>query len=636
MITHSYRLTTWWVGILLALIVCAAAPAYANEIGQYTPVDCPETIANLPALVECGEVTVPLFHEDPTRGTIRLGVFRLPSTSSNPAPDPLVMLQGGPGGSVEILVVVGTLFNSLYAERDLVFIEQRGNRYSTPALTCDTYSRLLAEAYQQNLDAEAYLAAEREAINLCLAEFAAAGIDLSAFDSYENARDIPMVVLDALGYEAYNLYGVSYGSLLAQHVMEIAPRGLRSVILDAVVPRDVDFNTEAINFGWRSFALLADACAADETCNTQAPNLESTLLDLIERLDAQPADITITNPATGETFDVKLNGSRLAIAVFNSLYTTPGLRALPTQLTTTTQDGSFDWAAQTLSSLIDSANLSMGMNLAVNCSEREYTSAEQPIDPNVPVVFAQALLMEQPDLPAVCNLLNVPRLPEEALTPASAPIPTLLLSGEFDPITPPVYGERVVQTLPQALHVTFPGVAHGAVLSGLPCPLRIVDTFLQTASTDLDTTCTATMRLNFARMVDLTEYAIGSVTFLGPEGWAEIEKGVYTDLETNFLLVDVVEGQVLDERIDEFLNEISDGLSSGAAEIVSRETLPLGDFAWEVLRVNVNAADLGIVFIGTQSDTETFLFLVQAALPDVDGLVEGLVFPMLQSFTVVE
>jgi pimeloyl-ACP methyl ester carboxylesterase len=620
--------------LLLALLAAVSGSVLAEQIGQYTSIGCPEELADIEGL-ECGEVTVPLYHEDPARGTIRLGVFRLPALGERPTADPLVFLQGGPGGSVDVLIFISSGLNSLRAARDFVYIEQRGNRYSTPALNCPAYSRIMAEA-SQAVDVEAFRAFESEATRICLEEFNAAGVDLAAFDSYENARDIPMVVLDGLGYETYNLYGISYGSLLAQHVMEVAPRGLRSVILDAVVPRGIDFNEQVANFGWRSFSLLAAACAADDTCNSQAPNLENTLLSLIERLDAAPADITITNPSTGETFAIKLNGSRLATAIFSEMYASAGLRRLPNNLTKAAQDGSFEWAAQTLSQLLDSNATSMGMNIAVNCSERDYVEAEAPVDPNVPAVFAQALLAESTDMVVICSLVNVPRLPEDAANPASAPIPTLLLSGNFDPITPPAYGERVLQTLPQALHVTFPGLSHGVLVSGDACAQAISQAFLETTRTDLDLSCVSDTGLRFLRAINLTEYRVGDATFLGPDGWLKLEENAYTDLENSFLLVEKTEGRSLSANLEEFLSQVSEGLSSGDTEIIFQDRLPVGSFEWEVVLVNINTAEISLILAGTESATDTYLIFLQTTLGDAEMFFETLMLPLLQSFRLTE
>ncbi len=613
--------------IVCLLGVMPIVSAQAPSVGTYTPTDCPEAFADLP--VECGEVTVPLYHDDPARGTIQLAVFRMRATGDSPAADPLVMLQGGPGGSVNTLVLVaasGTL-KDLLADRDLVFIEQRGNLYSRPSLVCPTYTRIYAEGLQ-SVGLEALENAEREAINACLTEFSAAGVDLGAFDSYENARDIPVVVLDALGYSAYNLYGVSYGSLLAQHVMEVASRGLNSVILDAVVPRGVDPDEQSVNHAWRALSLLLQACAVDETCRSQYPDLQTQLFDLIERLNQTPVDINIVNPSTGEEFTIKLNGSRLAVALFNSLYDTGGLRRIPGYISASAANGDFQWAADTLGALLDSS-FSIGMQLAVNCAERDSADARQTVDPSVPTVFAQALQQEQTGLSVACSLMNVPLLPDEARTPADTPIPTLLMSGEFDPITPPAYGDIVVRQLPEATHVVFPGTAHGALFA--TCPQSIARAFLQDPSATLDTSCTQEMGLTFAKTYELVEYTLDNVTFLAPKDWVEVESGVYTDSES-IIAVRVTEGRTLQAELDSLLDELKDGIESGAAEIIVQRQEKLGNFEWQILQVDIAGAGISLIAVGAESDTQTYLVQLQTSLEQVDSLAEDVLIPLMKAF----
>ena len=68
------------------------------------------------------------------------------------------------------------------------------------------------------------------------------GVDFTAFTSKQNAADMYSVA-DALGYDQFNYFGVSYGTLLGQYVMDQAkdhPGMLRSVILDSVVPINFD------------------------------------------------------------------------------------------------------------------------------------------------------------------------------------------------------------------------------------------------------------------------------------------------------------------------------------------------------------------------------------------------------------
>jgi pimeloyl-ACP methyl ester carboxylesterase len=76
--------------------------------------------------VACGYLTVPEQHSQPAGPTIELGVVILKSTGASPRPDPLVMAQGGPGGSTIHTYTTLLLNSPLRRERDIVLFDQRG------------------------------------------------------------------------------------------------------------------------------------------------------------------------------------------------------------------------------------------------------------------------------------------------------------------------------------------------------------------------------------------------------------------------------------------------------------------------------------------------------------------------------
>jgi pimeloyl-ACP methyl ester carboxylesterase len=88
-----------------------------------------------------------------------------------------------------------------------------------------------------------------------------------------------------------------------------------------------------------------------------------------------------------------------------------------------------------------------------------------------------------------------PRGPVDAdfMQPLHSSVPALLLSGEFDPATPPAYGARAAAGFSQGLHLVIPGQGHGQ--ERLPCVQRIVRRFLDAGTiAGLDTACVAGIR----------------------------------------------------------------------------------------------------------------------------------------------
>jgi pimeloyl-ACP methyl ester carboxylesterase len=149
----------------------------------------------------------------------------LHSPNAEHSPDPLVMAQGGPGGStIDFFgaVMTGGLGTQFLAQRDIILIEQRGTFYAKPNLVCDEFLTSNLAVLDQTLSVPETDNLNLAAAGACYDRLTAEGINLSAFNSVENAADVPMVI-SALGYSEYNYYGVSYGTMLAQHLMTPTP-----------------------------------------------------------------------------------------------------------------------------------------------------------------------------------------------------------------------------------------------------------------------------------------------------------------------------------------------------------------------------------------------------------------------------
>ena len=302
----------------------AAVTAPAGAFGDaWEPVSCdtftlPKDVAESS---DCGYVTVPELHEDPDGRAIKLAVVRIRSIGENPAPDPLFMEQGGPGGSTvglfpKLLLSTPAVLEIL-GTRDLVMVEQRGTRLSIPNLEMpEEVARDVAVLKGQTAkDDYSYI----EAFKARVAEDA----NLSAYNTQQNAADM-YAVAKALGYEQFNYFGASYATLLGQYVMNQAaghPGMLRSVILDGVVPIGIDDDSAKNETASSAMRYFFEACAQDAVCSRDFPDLESQVLAAADRLNAEPAQITVTLP-DGETVETSFSGSDLMRLVFLIFTTT--------------------------------------------------------------------------------------------------------------------------------------------------------------------------------------------------------------------------------------------------------------------------------------------------------------------------
>lgn len=472
------------LGALIALLslpapaLSRAAPALQVRSAAFEPAPCEfELLLTTPeeAGIDCGFVQVPLRHAEPDGPQIRLKVAILNATGIDPARDPLFMAQGGPGGSTIDTYAQLMANASIRQQRDIVLFDQRGTLYSEPNLLCPETFDLTIETLDQVLSPEESAELANEATLACRSRLVDEGVELSAFDSLENAADVA-ALQDALGYVSINFYGVSYGSLLAFHVMRNHPEILRSVIVDAVVPPQTNFLLQAAGSQQRALDELFAACNADPNCAANYPDLETTFNQVIEQLNAEPARIRLTDPETGITYPAVMTGDDLDAAIFQFLYSSEILPLLPL-LIADAAAGNFDLLSSLLPLVVFERTIAEGMYLSVICAEdADFDPAEQPTE-GMPPNLLENNLRDLEDLLELCALWDVEQLGPSIDDPVESDIPTLLLSGQFDPITPPANAAEAAETLETAYTFTFPNGSHGSF--GLnPCAGAIVADFL--------------------------------------------------------------------------------------------------------------------------------------------------------------
>nr|WP_274620617.1 alpha/beta fold hydrolase [Colwellia maritima] len=88
----------------------------------------------------------------------------------------------------------------------------------------------------------------------------------------------------------------------------------------------------------------------------------------------------------------------------------------------------------------------------------------------------------------VCPIWPQYRPDEAFYQPVTANIPTLILSGNLDPVTPPSNGEYSAKSLPNNHHIVIENAAHTVAMS--TCASDIINEFLTTLEPkSLDESC---------------------------------------------------------------------------------------------------------------------------------------------------
>ncbi len=244
-------------------VISPAAPAF-GEAWESVACDTFGVAPEVAAVADCGYLTVPENRAAGSNKTIQLAVVRVRSTSATPG-SPVVLGTGGPGGyGLQDASDAGFLTShaGILADRDWVLFSQRGTVGARPELVCPAYNDVPLQGALNGWTDEEKQARSIEAMQACLDDLTAQGVDLTSYNSVENATDVAAVAR-ALGYDKINYYGQSYGTLLGQYLLRDHPDILETVTLDGIAPASAQRWTEVTKFA-AAFQRVFAACATAE------------------------------------------------------------------------------------------------------------------------------------------------------------------------------------------------------------------------------------------------------------------------------------------------------------------------------------------------------------------------------------
>ena len=336
----------------------------------------------------CGFLSVPENRVNPGGRKIKLAVARARAQSPDPRADPLVYLTGGPGGTAVASAVPLTRLG-LNRDRDVIFVDQRGTLHADPLLSCPEIDQFMADSAAMYVQAQSTAAKDLDAVRACRTRLASDGYDLSAYNTTENAADIADL-RTALKIDQWNVYGVSYGSDLALQLLRDHPEGIRSVVLDSLVPPQTNLSTQWWPNAAEGRRALFDACAAQQACAAAYPELSQELTTAVQRLATAPLSVEVPPSGAQPGRRVVMDGYRLATLVVQASLVAGSYAALP-QAIHAIANGDGIAAARTVLATIPSQGGGYGLIYGVFCREDAALT-----DPAAAVAAARRAL---PDLP---------------------------------------------------------------------------------------------------------------------------------------------------------------------------------------------------------------------------------------------
>lgn len=485
----SSRLIAFVVGgsLLFAAPASATPPPPPAAVPRFEPTPCPDTV-DPTERIDCGVLVVPENRARKDSRDIRLPVMRLRSRAEHPAPDPVLFMPGGPGVSALERLRSGRK-NPLLDERDMVAIEPRGGRMAQPALECPDINALKGEVAAGRLRGQKAREAMTEAARRCRATLTAAGVDLDGYTTSATADDID-ALREALGYQTMNLQGLSYSTRLMLAVLRRHPAGVRSLILDSVLPPEVNYDEVAAMNVWRSLNLVFDGCAIDRECGAAHPDLRKRFNQLVAAADRKPLPLVLKESVT-KGRPVEVRGAQVVDALYSALHDPQRIPFLP-RVISRAAAGDYSELTPLVEDSQGPSTMTWGLRLSVWCSE------EIPFEDPARIAAQRSLAMglggtdEGTASVETCRAWNVAPVPAEENTAVKSTVPVLVFAGEFDPDTPPEWGRQLLETLPEARYVEFRGHSHAASFN--LCGLQITQAFLRDPKGPLPLDCAMKLR----------------------------------------------------------------------------------------------------------------------------------------------
>jgi pimeloyl-ACP methyl ester carboxylesterase len=294
----------------------------------------------------------------------------------------------------------------------------------------------------------------------------------------------------ALGYTRINIIGGSYGTRAAQVYLKLHPDRVRAVILHGVSPTNQFMPRDFPQHTQRALEGVIAECATDEACHLAFPNLDSEVKSVLARLIQGPVEVEVRRQRASESVRVSLSRDLVAEAIRYMLYQPGAASRIPLFIHLAAQ-GNFTPLAQAALSYRQEivATGSNGMYLSVTCAEDLPAIKPGEGERNGVNTFLGDYRLRQQR--AACALWRRAKIPGNYAEPTRSEVPALILTGQWDPVTPPVYGETAAKYLPHSLHVIVPHGGHGFNgLNGLECIDNLIVNFINTGTTaGLDTSC---------------------------------------------------------------------------------------------------------------------------------------------------
>jgi len=451
--------------VLCAIFLTIGSNTYGQVTWEEHPIKIDEKFKDQ---VKFGYLTVPENRQNVDSRKINMAFTLIKSTSKTPESDAVIYLPGGPGQGYSMSVerfLGSSDLQKILEKRDIILLDPRGCGYSYPTL-CDNINNpdnYLKSVFLQDSERENYI---NQMMKDCKNLLVKNDVDIHSYSSVEVAKDVEEL-RKSLGYDQLNIRGHSYGSYFGFVLMQSFPESIRSAFISGIVSLNLPYDHMEVNL-LKSLDKILKACESDEDCNEQYPRHRDDFLQVLNRLEKEPFQITLSNENGGAS-----SYSITPLVFMNGLqtlmYGKKGIEVFPALVKALKDEN--DWVVENMSEML----------LKAGVLDRDMTMIiwSNDADPSIsiPVGFNESTLVEHininwlpkevPERERMWNIIrNKDSLPQ--MEWKTVDVPTLMFSGEFDPATPKENAQHMLQYLSNVEHHIIPASGHDSHLFYYP------------------------------------------------------------------------------------------------------------------------------------------------------------------------
>ena len=441
--------------------------------------------------VVCGLLSVPEYHENPQGRQIQIAFAFLKSKKEVSKKDPLLFLSGGPAQqSMNTSLLNFWLQSPFHKERDIFLLDQRGVGFSRPALECPEADIATANALFSGKSRSDLFRDISKSLTACHDRLVSEGIAIGAYTVAQSVQDIELLRKE-LGYNQWNIYGVSHGTRVSLMLMDQFPKGIRSAVLDSLLPSRRNIITSLKEDLGENLQEIFQACFRDKACKTSYGNISVLYSEALQQVSHSDLFRDIKHPYTQEILSVPLTPELLKVVALH-VVSIEGLGAL-VQFFQEVSSENYDTIEKVLAEKrMFEDEISMGAHMAYQCSENAKFSQESVGASQIRVLDTgrsryENTLRDKNIYFSSCSTWNQEKTIDTTVSSKIA-VPALLFSGEYDEITPSAWGEEALKYFKEARHIVIPNMGHSSSINN-ECSIQMIHDFLDDPKAPLDDSC---------------------------------------------------------------------------------------------------------------------------------------------------